>query len=155
MLTSFEELCIMRAVAENCFARVLNPHWGAYILSSTDRLFRSIRTLHIYIYIYILHCCTAGAKMLPIFRPVFWLLLVKNYLLRQNELAYLTRRLKSSFYQKEAKRMVTLVLLNLNLFKESCSSNFWFHFDFSTIKVLNTIREVLIFFYIKIIYRSI
>ena len=45
VLNSFEELCIMRAVAENSFARVLNPHGGAYILSSTDRLFRSIRTL--------------------------------------------------------------------------------------------------------------
>ncbi len=33
------------AAAENSFARVLNPHGGAYILSFTDRLFRSIRTL--------------------------------------------------------------------------------------------------------------
>ena len=40
VLNSFEELCIMRAEAENSFARVLNPHGGAYILSSTDRLFR-------------------------------------------------------------------------------------------------------------------
>ena len=45
VLDYFEELCIMRAAAENSFARVLNPHEGAYILSSTDRLFRSIRTL--------------------------------------------------------------------------------------------------------------
>ena len=37
MLNSFEELCIMRAVAVNSFAGVLNPH-GA----------------HIYIYIHIL-----------------------------------------------------------------------------------------------------
>ena len=44
VLNSFEELCIMRAAAENSFARVLNPHGGAYILS-TDRLFRSVRTL--------------------------------------------------------------------------------------------------------------
>ena len=33
--------------------RVPNPLWGAYILSSTDRLFRSITHTHIYIYIYI------------------------------------------------------------------------------------------------------
>ena len=45
VLNSFEELCIMRVAAENSFARALNPHGGAYILSSTDRLFRSIRTL--------------------------------------------------------------------------------------------------------------
>ena len=36
----------MRTVAENSFARVLNPHRGAYILSSTDRLFRCITTLY-------------------------------------------------------------------------------------------------------------
>ena len=47
----------MRAAADNSFARVLNPHGGAYMLSSTDRLFRSIRTLQcIYIYIYIYTC---------------------------------------------------------------------------------------------------
>ena len=40
VFNSFEELCIMRAVAENFFT-----HWGVYILSSIDRLFRSIRTL--------------------------------------------------------------------------------------------------------------
>ena len=45
VINSFEELCIMQAAADNSFARVLNPHGGAYILSSTDRLFRSIRTL--------------------------------------------------------------------------------------------------------------
>ena len=45
VLNSFEELCIMRAAAENSFTIVLNPHGGAYILSSTDRLFPSIRTL--------------------------------------------------------------------------------------------------------------
>ena len=45
VLNSFEELCIMRAAAENSFTRVLNPHGGAYIVSSTDRLFCSIRTL--------------------------------------------------------------------------------------------------------------
>ena len=31
MLNSFEELCIMRAAAVNSFARVLNPHGGAYV----------------------------------------------------------------------------------------------------------------------------
>ena len=31
MPNSFEELCIMRAAAENCFARVLNPHIYIYI----------------------------------------------------------------------------------------------------------------------------
>ena len=36
VLSSFEELCIMRVAAENSFTRVLNPHVGAYILSSTD-----------------------------------------------------------------------------------------------------------------------
>ena len=45
MLNSFEELCIIRAAAENSFARVLNYHGGAYILSSKDRLFRCITTL--------------------------------------------------------------------------------------------------------------
>ena len=45
VLNSFEELCIMRAAAENSLARVLNPHGEAYILSSTDRLFRVIITL--------------------------------------------------------------------------------------------------------------
>ena len=45
VLNSFEELYIMREVAENSFARVSNPHGGAYILSSTDRLFRWITTL--------------------------------------------------------------------------------------------------------------
>ena len=29
---SFEELCIIWTAAENSFARVLNPHGGAYIL---------------------------------------------------------------------------------------------------------------------------
>ena len=43
VLNSFEELCIMRAAAENAFTRVLNPHRGAYISSITDRLFRFIR----------------------------------------------------------------------------------------------------------------
>ena len=38
VLNSFEELCIMRAAAENSFTRVLNPHGGVYI--------------YIYIYIY-------------------------------------------------------------------------------------------------------
>ena len=42
VLNSFEELCLMQAAAENSFARFLNPHGGAYILSSTDRLFRCI-----------------------------------------------------------------------------------------------------------------
>ena len=32
----------MRAAADNSFARLLNPHEGAYTLSSTERLFRSI-----------------------------------------------------------------------------------------------------------------
>ena len=45
MLNSFEELCIIRAAAVNSFARELNPHRGAYILSSTDRLLRCITTL--------------------------------------------------------------------------------------------------------------
>ena len=45
VLNSFEELRIMRAAAENSFARVLNPHGGAYILSFTDRLFHCITTL--------------------------------------------------------------------------------------------------------------
>ena len=39
VLNSFEELCIMWAAGVNSSARVLNPHWRAYILSSTDRLF--------------------------------------------------------------------------------------------------------------------
>ena len=39
VLNSFEELCIMRAAAVNSFARLLNPNGGAYILSSTDRMF--------------------------------------------------------------------------------------------------------------------
>ena len=43
-LSSFEELCIMQAATENSFTSVLNPHSGAYILSSTDRLFRSLRS---------------------------------------------------------------------------------------------------------------
>ena len=34
VLNSFEELCITLAAAGNSFARVLNPHGGAYILSS-------------------------------------------------------------------------------------------------------------------------
>ena len=34
VLNSLEELCIMQAVAENSFARVLNPHGEAYILST-------------------------------------------------------------------------------------------------------------------------
>ena len=45
VLNSFEELCIMRAAAENSFAQGLNPHGWPYILLSTDRLFPSIRTL--------------------------------------------------------------------------------------------------------------
>ena len=45
VLNSFKELCIMHAPAENYFTRVLNPHGGVYILSSTHRLFHSIRTL--------------------------------------------------------------------------------------------------------------
>ena len=43
---SFQELCNTLAAADNSFTRVLNPHGGAYVLSSTDRLFRFIRTLH-------------------------------------------------------------------------------------------------------------
>ena len=46
VLNSFEELCIMRVAAVNTFARVLNLRGEAYILSSTDRLFRCITTLH-------------------------------------------------------------------------------------------------------------
>ena len=42
MLNSFEELCITLAAADNSFARVLNPHGGAYI--------------YIYIYIYVCVC---------------------------------------------------------------------------------------------------
>ena len=45
VLNSFEELCIMQVVGINSSARVLNHKWGAYILSSTDRLFRCITTL--------------------------------------------------------------------------------------------------------------
>ena len=45
VLNSLEELCITRAAAVNSFARVLNPGREAYILSSTDRLFRCITTL--------------------------------------------------------------------------------------------------------------
>ena len=45
VLNSFEELCIMQAAAIYSFARVLNPHRGAYILSSTQRLFCCITTL--------------------------------------------------------------------------------------------------------------
>ena len=41
VLNSFEELCITLAAADNSFARVLNPHGGAYI--------------YIYIYIYKSH----------------------------------------------------------------------------------------------------
>ena len=44
VLDSFEELCIIRAAAENSFARVLNPHGGAYIY------------IYIYIYVYICVC---------------------------------------------------------------------------------------------------
>ena len=51
----------MRVAADNSFARVLNPHGGAYILSSSDRLFRSI---YIYIYIYILMIMTFFAYVL-------------------------------------------------------------------------------------------
>ena len=40
-----KELCIMRVVAENSFTRVLNPGGQAFILSSSDWLFHSIRTL--------------------------------------------------------------------------------------------------------------
>ena len=40
VLNSFEELCIIWAAADNSFARVLNPHGGAYI----------------YIYIYMCVC---------------------------------------------------------------------------------------------------
>ena len=39
VLNSFEELCIMRVAAINSFARVLSPCEGAYILSSTDKLY--------------------------------------------------------------------------------------------------------------------
>ena len=35
VLNSFEELCIMRAATENSFARVLNPHGGAYMWRHT------------------------------------------------------------------------------------------------------------------------
>ena len=42
VLNSFEELCIIQAVAINSFTRVLNPHGGEYILSSTNRPFRCI-----------------------------------------------------------------------------------------------------------------
>ena len=48
MLNSFEELCLMPAAVENSFARVLNPHGGAYILFRSDMLY-----IYIYIYIYI------------------------------------------------------------------------------------------------------
>ena len=48
VLNSFEELCIMRAAAENSFTRVLNPHGGAYILSSTHT-----HTPSIFDYLYI------------------------------------------------------------------------------------------------------
>ena len=41
VLNSFEELCIMRVVALNSFARVLNSHGGAFIY------------IYIYIYIYL------------------------------------------------------------------------------------------------------
>ena len=44
VLNSFEGLCILRAAAENSFARVLNPHGGAYVY-----------ILYIYIYIYIIY----------------------------------------------------------------------------------------------------
>ena len=48
VLNSFEELCIMRAAAENSFARVLNPHWGAYIYIYiwSERLGFNPRTSH-------------------------------------------------------------------------------------------------------------
>ena len=45
VLNSFKELCIMQVATINSFIRVLNPCGGAYILSSTDRLFRCITTL--------------------------------------------------------------------------------------------------------------
>ena len=45
VLNSFKELWIMKVAAVNSFARVLNHHGGAYILSSTDRLFHFITTL--------------------------------------------------------------------------------------------------------------
>ena len=48
VLNSFEELCIMWAAAENSFARVLNPHGGAYIVIHRQ-FFR--RALHTYIYV--------------------------------------------------------------------------------------------------------
>ena len=38
MFNSFEKLCIMRATHENTFARVLNRHWGASILSLKIKL---------------------------------------------------------------------------------------------------------------------
>ena len=40
VLNLFEKLCIMRMTAVNSFSIVLNPRWGVYILSSTDRLLR-------------------------------------------------------------------------------------------------------------------
>ena len=45
LLKSYKEFCIMRAAAQNSFIKVLNPHGGAYILSSRDRLFRCIKKL--------------------------------------------------------------------------------------------------------------
>ena len=43
MLNSWEELCIYAYISTgNFFTRVLNPLGGAYILSSTDRLFLCI-----------------------------------------------------------------------------------------------------------------
>ena len=60
MLNSFEELCIMRAAAENPFASVLNPHGGA-----NKHIYIYIYTyLYIYIYIYIYILFTNGPEPL-------------------------------------------------------------------------------------------
>ena len=55
MLNSFEELCITLAGADNSFARVLNPHGGAYIYIHI--WLNIIDTFCLHIYLLILSNC--------------------------------------------------------------------------------------------------
>ena len=58
VLNSFEEVCIMRATAENSFARVLNPHERAYI----------------YIYIYIIISCSWLSVTIRPYQPLCYII---------------------------------------------------------------------------------
>ena len=51
MLNSYQKLCIRRIAVVNSLARVLNPLWGMYILSSTDSLLCCIASMNIFLFI--------------------------------------------------------------------------------------------------------